>query len=194
MELSMPLLVLLVLTLAGLHGQTGPVSSDTSQWPRYQNEALGVSFAYPTELRPVVTPAEKLRGIEGWLSQVLLVANAPSDAEKHTLLAVSVYVCDDPSLNPRVPCFDEKTYRQICDRFEKFPLGDATAIQCVTYGRGACHWSAVVLRAKGRVEISAPEAERALQPETNTRAACAGAVVTIRTQPLLRQVLASFRF
>ena len=60
----MPLLVLLVLTLAGLHGQTGPVSSDTSQWPRYQNEALGVSFAYPTELRPVVTPAEKLRGIE----------------------------------------------------------------------------------------------------------------------------------
>jgi hypothetical protein len=147
--------MLLILTLAGLQRETAPASSDASQWPRFRDEASGVSFAYPTDLRPVILPAEKLRGIEGWVSELLLVADAAGDKEKQTILAVNVYVCD-----PRVPCFDEKTHRKICDRFEKFPLGDATAIQCVTYGRGACHWSAIVLRGKGRVEISAPHAER----------------------------------
>ena len=47
---------------------------------------------------------------------------------------------------------------------------------------------------QGKVEISAPAAARDANLGTNTRAACADAVVAIRTQPLLRQVLASFRF
>ena len=82
----------------------------------------------------------------------------------------------------------------MCDRFEKFALGDATAIQCVTYGRAACQWSAVVLREKGRVEISTPAAERDANLTTSDRAACADAVVAMRTRSLLKQMLASFRF
>jgi hypothetical protein len=110
------------------------------------------------------------------------------------VLVVSVFVCNDPALHTRVPCRDESFYRNVCDRFEKFPLGDATAIQCVTYGRAACHWRAVVLREKGWVEISAPAAERDANLRTNDRSVCADAVVAIRTPSALKQVLASFRF
>jgi hypothetical protein len=184
----------LMVTLAGLQGQTGPASSDTAKWSRFLDEAHRVSFAYPTGLHPVISPTEDLRGLDRWVSRVLLVDDNPGGTEKLPVLAVSVFVCDDPALDPRVSCVDDKWYRKVCDRFEKFPLGDATAIHCVTYGRAACQWSAVVLRDKGKVEISAPAAARDANLRTNTRAACADAVVAIRTQPLLRRVLASFRF
>lgn len=179
-----------MLALAGLQRQSVP-TSDTAQWPRYRDEAHRLSFAYPAELRPVVLPVEELErsGIGGWVSHVLLVSG---DAERFPVLNMSMYVC--PKLNPgAVGCWDERAYRKLCDRFEKFPLGDVTAIQCVTYGRGACHWSAVVLRANDMVEMSAPEAEHDLQT-ADTRASCADSVVTLRKQPLLKQVLASFRF
>jgi hypothetical protein len=135
-----------------------------------------------------------LSGITGWVNRVLLVADAPGRADQRPVLAVNVFVCDDPALSPRAPCQDETFYRSVCDRFEKFPLGDATAIQCVTYGRGACSWEAVVLRENNRVEIWAPAANRELQEAATTRAACADAVVATREQPLLRQVPASFQF
>jgi hypothetical protein len=193
----MPLLVrLLMLTLACLQSQTVPVSSDTAKWPRFRDEANRLSFAYPAGLHLVISPAEDLRGLGGWVSRVFLVAHNPGGAERLSVLAVSVFVCDDPALDPGVPCTDENYYQNVCDRVEKFPLGDATAIQCVTYGRAACQWSAVVLREKGKVEISAPAAARDAQlgTRTHTRAACADAVVAIRTQSPLKQVLASFRF
>jgi len=192
----MLLVRLLMLTLAGLQGQAVPVSSDTAKWPRFRDETHRLSFAYPIGLHSVVSPAEELRGLGGWVSRVSLVADDPGGTEKLPVLVVSVFVCDDPALDPRVPCTDENFYRNVCDRFEKFPLGDATAIQCVTYGRAACQWSAVVLREKGRVEVSAPAADRDANwnLKTNTRAACADAVVAIRIQPPLKQLLASFRF
>jgi hypothetical protein len=193
----MPLLLgLLILALAGLQSQSVPVPSDTANWPRFRDEAHRLSFAYPPELHPVISPAEQLRGIGGWVSRVLLVADDSGGTEKLPVLAVSVFVCDDPALDPRVPCADESFYRNVCDRFEKFPLGDATAIQCVTYGRAACSWSAVVLREKGSVRISTPAADRDANwnLKTNTRVACADAVVAIRTELPLKQVLASFRF
>ena len=186
----MPLVVLLLLTLVGLQRVTGPVPSDTSQWPRYRDEANRLSFAYPTELHPVTIPAEKLRGFRDAVSKVLLLRGAAGDREGFPVLQATAFVCD-----PVVRCLeDESFFRKVCDRFERFPLGDATAIQCVTYGSAACHWSAVVIRGHSRVEISAPEAERELQAEANTRAACADAMVTIRKQPIIGQVLASFRF
>ena len=187
------LVCLLMVTLGSLQSQPGPVSSGTAQWSRFRDEAHRVSFAYPPGLHPIISPAEELRGVGGWVSRVLLVADDPGGTEKLPVLDVSVFVCDDPALDPRVPCVDEKSYRKVCDRFEKFPLGDATAIQCVTYGRAACHWSAVVLREKGSVRISTPAAQREANLETTDRASCADAVVAIRTQSLLRQVLASFR-
>lgn len=183
-------LVWLMVTLSGLQ-QPGPVSPASTEWLRFRDEVHRVSFAYPPELRPVVSPAEQLRGVGGWVSRVWLVADPPG---RDPVLSVSVYVCDDPALDPRVPCFDDKTYRKMCDRFEKFTLGDATAIQCVTYGRGACHWSAIVVREKGTVEISTPAAGREANETTTDRAPCADALVAIRTQPLIRQVFASFRF
>jgi hypothetical protein len=128
----MRLLVLVMLTLAGLQRQAGPVSSDPAKWPRFRNEAHRVSFAYPPELRPGISPAEELRGLTGWVNRVSLVPDAPGGADQLRVLAVSVFVCDDPALSPRVPCQDETFYRSVCDRFEQFPLGDATAIQCVT--------------------------------------------------------------
>jgi hypothetical protein len=191
----MQLLVCLVMvTLAGLQSQARPASAGTPEWPRFRDEAHRLSFAYPPELHPVISPTEELRGLEGWVSRVLLVDDDPGGTEKLPVLAVSVFVCDDPALDPRVPCRDENFYRKVCDRFEKFGLGDATAIQCVTYGRAACQWSAVVLREKGSVRISAPAADRDAQLGRNTRAACADAVVVIRTESPLRQVLTSFRF
>ena len=105
-----------------------------------------------------------------------------------------MFVCDGPALDPHVPCVDENSYRQVCDRFEKFQLGDATAIQCVTYGKAACHRSAVVLREKSRVKVSTPAADREANLKTTDRAPCADAVVAIRTDSLLRKVLASFQF
>ena len=188
------LVCLLMVTLGGLLRQPGPASSGIAQWPRFRDESHRVSFAYPPGLHPVISPSEELRGLGGWASRVLLIADGPDGREKLPILAVSVFICDDPGLDPRVPCVDDKWYRKVCDRFEKFPLGDATAIQCVTYGKAACQWSAVVLREKGSVQISAPAAEREATLKTNDRAACADAVVAIRTQSLLRQVLASFRF
>ena len=188
------LVCLLMVTLGGLWSQPRPVSSGTAQWPRFRDEAHRVSFGYPPWLHPLILSAEELRGLEGWVSRVLLVADDPGGRERLPVLAVSVSVCDDPRLDPGVPCVDDKSYRKVCDRFEKFPLGDATAIQCVTYGRAACQWSAIVLREKGSVRISTPAAEREANLKTNDRAACADAVVAIRTQSLLRQVLESFRF
>jgi hypothetical protein len=191
----MPLVVLLMLTLAGLQRQTGPASSDASQWPRYRDQAHRLSFAYPTDLHPVISPAEELErsGIGGWVSHVWLVGGA--GGEGFPILNISVYACDDPKRNPgAVGCWRESAFRKLCDSFEKFPLGDATAIQCVTYGRGACLGSAVVLRANYTVNISAPEAEHEVQPGANDRAACADAVVAIRQQRMLKQVLGSFRF
>ena len=79
----------------------------------------------------------------------------------------------------------------MCDRLEKFELGDAIAIQCVTYGKAACHWSAVVLREKNSVEISTPAANREANLKRTDRAPCADAVVAIRTDSLLGKVLAS---
>ena len=190
----MQLLILLTFILAGSQRQSDPVSSDASKWPRFRDELHRFSFAHPTELRPITSPPEELRGLSGWMTKVVLVPDAPKDAETWPVLQVSVFGCDDPSLSPRAPCQDETSYRRFCDRFEKFALGDAMAIQCVTYGRGACSWQAVVLREKHRVEISAPAANRALQETTTTRPACADAVVTTRTQPLLREMLASFQF
>jgi hypothetical protein len=162
----MLLVRLLMLTLAGLQSQAVPVSSDTAKWPRFRDEAHRLSFAYLIGLHSVVSPAEELRGLGGWVSRVVLVADDPGGTEKLPVLVVSVFVCDDPALDPRVPCRDENFYRNVCDRFEKLPLGDAIAIQCVTYGRAACQWSAVVLREKGRVEISACSGQRCeLEPE-----------------------------
>ena len=191
----MPLIVgLLMITLVGLQSQTAPVSSDTAKWLRFRDEAHRVSFAYPTGLHPVISPAEELRGLGGWVRRVLLVADDTGGTENLPVLAVSVFVCDDPALNPRVPCTDENFYQKTCDRFTKFPLGDATAIQCVSYGRAACQWTAVVLREKGSVQISAPAAERRANVGKNDRAACADAAVAIRTQSPVEQLLASFRF
>jgi hypothetical protein len=191
----MALLVgLLVIALVGLQSQTGPVSSDTAKWPRFRDQAHRVSFAYPTGLHPVISPAEELRGLGGWVRRVLLVADDQGGTEKLPILVVSVFVCNDPALDPRVPCTDENFYRKTCDRFAKFPLGDATAIQCVTYGSAACQWHAVVLREKDSVRISAPAAERAANLGKNKRAACADAAVAIRTQSPVKHLLASFRF
>jgi hypothetical protein len=131
----MPRLVcLLMVTLGGSRSQPGPVPFGNAQWPRFRDGAHRVSFAYPPGLHPVISPAEELRSLEGWMSRVLLVADHPGGRENLPILAVSVFVCDDAGLDPRVPCVDDKGYRKVCDRFEKFPLGDATAIQCVTYG------------------------------------------------------------
>jgi hypothetical protein len=138
------LVCLLMIALGGLQSRSGPVSSGTLEWRQFRDQAHRVSFAYPPGLHPVISPAGDLRGIGGWVSRVLLVGDDPGGTEKLPVLDVSVFVCDDPALDPRVPCVDDKSYRKVCDRFEKFPLGDATAIQCVSYGKAACQWSAVV--------------------------------------------------
>ena len=114
--------------------------------------------------------------------------------DKLPVLTVDVFICDDPALNPRVPCQNEASYRRMCDRFEKLTIGDSVGFQCVTYGRAACAWSIRVLRAKARVQISAPAAEAAAHLQTTNRTACADGVVAIRTQSPLKEVLASFRF
>jgi hypothetical protein len=191
MGLVMPLFgSFLMVVLVGWQAQTGPVPSDTAKWSRFSDEAQRVSFAYPSALRPVISPAEELRGLQGWVRRVSLVADDPRVTAKLPVLAVSVFVCDDSGLNP---CFDENFYRKVCDRFAKFPLGDATAIQCVSYGRAACQWSAVVLRKKGRVLITSPAGDSDANAGTNERAACADRAVAIRTRSPVKELLASFR-
>jgi hypothetical protein len=181
---------MLVAWVAGSRAQTGPLTAD---WPWFRDEAHGVSFAYPPELHPVISPSENLRGIEGWVSRVTLVAGQAGGVGKLPVLSVNVFLCDQPGPGPRRPCVGESFYRT-CDRFEKFPVGDATGIQCVNYSRGACWWSVVVRRDKGTVEISAPAADTAVNLRTTDRAACADGVVGARTQSPLKEMLASFRF
>jgi hypothetical protein len=184
------LVCVLIVWVAASQAQVRPVAAE---WPRFRDEAHGVSFAYPPELHPVIAPAENLR-LDGWVSRVSLLADDAGGVGKLAVFTVDVFICDDPGLDPRVPCQDESFYRKVCDRFEKLPVGDGVGIQCVTYGRAACSWSVVVLREKGRVQISAPAADRAANLKTTDRAACADGVVVTRTQPPLKEVLTSFRF
>ncbi len=180
-------LVTLWLTGAQVQGANG-------EWHRFQEDTHRVSFAYPPELHPVTAPGEHLRGIEGLVNRVSLLRDDIGLVDKLPVLTVDVFICGDPALNPRVPCWDEASYRRMCDRFEKLPVGDSVGIQCVTYGRAACAWSIMVLREKGRLQISAPAAEHAANLQTTDRTACADGVVAIRTQSPLKEMLASFRF
>ena len=184
-------LLVIIIWVAGSQTEAGPIAQE---WPQFREKAHGVSFAYPPELRLVIAPAGHLRGLGGWVSQVSLVAVDADAAEQMPAVVVSTFICDDPRLDPRVPCVDETFHRNVCDRFEKLPVGDAVGIQCVTYGRGACHSSIVVLREKGYVEISFPAADRAANDKTTERKACADAVVVARTVSPFKEVLASFRF
>lgn len=186
----MQLLVSLVtIWLTGSQLQGG---RENAAWHRFQEDTHRVSFAYPPELHPVTAPVEHLRGIEGWVNRVSLLGDGPVD--ELPVLTVDVFICDDPALNPRVPCQDEASYRRMCDRFEKLTVGDSVGFQCVTYGRAACAWSIRVLREKSRLQISAPAAEHAANLQTTDRTACADGLVAIRTQSPLKEVLASFRF
>ena len=185
------LIWLLIIWVAGSQAQVGPV---TAEWPRFRDDAHRVSFAYPPGLHPVIAPAENLRGLGGWMSRVSLLADDAGSVGKQAVLTVDVFICDHPGLDPRVPCHDESFYRRVCDRFKKVSVGDGVGIQCVTYGRAACSWSAVVLREQGRVEISAPAADSAANLKTTDRAACADGVVAGQTESPLKEVLASFRF
>ena len=119
---------------------------ENAEWQRFQEDTHRVSFAYPPELHPVTAPAEHLRGIEGWVNRVSLLGDGFVD--KLPVLTVDVFICDDPALNPRVPCQNEASYRRMCDRFEKLTIGDSVGFQCVTYGRAACAWSIRLLREK----------------------------------------------
>jgi hypothetical protein len=181
-------LIALILSLVTFHAQT---RAETTEWPRYQDDAHRVSFAYPPDLHPVAGATESL-GLPSLVKQLSLVLNDPRP-DGWPVLRVAVFTCDDRRLNPRVPCRDKSSYRKVCDRFETFPVGDSVAIQCVTYGRGACHWSAIVLRDKGSVEISAPAAEYAANDGNPDRTACATRVVAIRMTSPVREILASFR-
>ena len=150
-----------------------------------------MSFAYPRDLCPVDVPAESLH-IDGLVKAVRVVSNDPRAAGE-PILTVNVFICDDPKLDPRVPCREESSYRKWCDRFETFQVGDSRAIQCVSYSRGACSWSATVLRDKGRVVISAPAAEYAANLSTRDRSECGARVAAARTASPVREMLASFR-
>ena len=123
-----------------------------------------------------------------------LLADDAGGVEQLPVFLVNVFICGDPRLDPQVPCRDEGFYRNVCERFEKLPVGDGVGIQCVTYGRAACSSTIVVLREKGRVEISTPAADREANDKTTDRVACADAVVVGRTVSPLKEVLASFRF
>ena len=184
---------LFVIIISAIACQTEAEPS-AEEWSRYRDDAHGVSFAYPPTLRPRIAPAEDLRGLAGWVSRVSVWSNDADAVGPLPVFVVNTFVCDDPRLDPRVHCQDETSYRNLCDRFEKFPVGDSVGIQCVTYGRAACHSSIVVLREKGWVDISFPAADRAANLKTTDRVACADAVVVGRTVPPLKEVLASFRF
>jgi hypothetical protein len=161
-------------------------------WPRFRDDVHHVSFAYPPELRPISEPAESLH-IEGLVTRVSLVSSDPRLAGRAAVLTVNVLTCDEPQIDPRVPCRDESFYQSVCDRFERFSVGDSVGIQCVTYGRGACHWSAIVLRDKGRVEIRAFAAEYAANVTATDRSVCATRAVGIRMTSPVKELLASFR-
>ncbi len=182
------LVSLILLSLASFHMQTRVL---TSEWPRFRDDAHHVSFAYPPDLRPVNVSAESLH-IDGLVKKVSVVSSDPRTTGL-PVLSVNVFICDDPKLDPGVPCRDESSYRTWCDRFEMFPVGDSRAIQCVTYSRGACSWSAIVLRDKGTVEISAPAVEHAANLSTRDRSECAARVAAARTASPVREMLASFR-
>jgi len=182
------LVYLLLLSVLASQAQT---RHPTEEWPRFRDDAHHVSFAYPPDLRPVTVSAESLH-IDGLVKKVSVVSNDPRTTGL-PVLTVNAFICDDPKLHPGVPCRDESSYRTWCDRFETFPVGDSRAIQCVTYSRGACSWSAIVLRDKGSVEISAPAAEYAANLSTRDRSECAARVAAARTASPVREMLASFR-
>ncbi len=182
------LVSLILLSLASFQAHARQADAE---WPRFRDDAHRVSFAYPPDLHPVAGATEGL-GLPSLVKQLSLVLNDPH-ADGWPVLRVAVFICDDPRLNPRVPCWNKSSYRKVCDRFETFPIGDSVAIQCVTYGRGACHWSAIVIRDKGAVEISAPAAEYAANDGNSDRTVCAARVVAIRTMSPVKEILASFR-
>jgi len=46
----------------------------------------------------------------------------------------------EPGDNPRAFKEDFAFLRNVCKTYSEFPLSDRTAVNCVTCGRGACHW------------------------------------------------------
>jgi hypothetical protein len=185
------LLAAICIVVTVLVVQSQVPSSNADSWLSYRDETHGLSFRYPPDVRPVVASAGELRGLSGWVRRVDLV---PMGATSDTLpiLTVSVFVCDDPHLNPRVPCVDEGWFKGICDRFQRFRLGNAVALQCVSYSRAACHWEAIVLRETGSVRVSAPAMNTHANRNATERAQCADAVVKGVKRSPLKEILASF--
>jgi hypothetical protein len=182
------LVSLILISLASFQAHARQVDAE---WPRFRDDPHRLSFAYPPDLRPVNVSAES-RHIGRLVKAVSVASNNPRTT-RLPVLTVDVFICDDLKLDPRVPCRDESSYRKWCDRFETFPVGDSRGIQCVTYSRGACSWSAIVLRDKGSVEISAPAAEYAANTRAKDRSDCAARVVVARRTSPDREMLASFR-
>ena len=169
------------------------VPQANSSWREYRDDANGIAFKYPPDLR-VVTPSVTDAHIEGLVNLVHLVSADDPRPHPFPILRVLVIVCGDPKANPRVPCLNEAWFRRVCHRFEPFPVGNRRGLQCVDYGSAACHWSAVVLRDGRRVTILTPASDHLANGETNDRSVCADRLVTNRKNPPLDGILASFAF
>ena len=189
-------LLLAMLVLASVvtgSSQSRVTPRANSAWRVYRDDVNGIAFRYPPDLR-VVTPSVADAHIDGLVSLVLLVPADDPSPHPFPVLQVNVIVCDDPKASPRVPCLDEAWFRDVCDRFEPFSIGNRRARQCVDYGSAACHWSALVLREGRQVAIRTPASDHRANGETSGRSACADRVVMNRKSPPLDGILASFAF
>ncbi len=126
-----------------------PVATPTADWLDYRDDANGIAFRYPPNLK-VVVPSVEGPNASGLVSIVeLWPADSPSAG--FAVLAIHVKVCGDPM----VACWDD-AQRRSCHSFEAFPLGNARAFQCVDFGSAACHWSAQISPGTGIAALFSP--------------------------------------
>jgi hypothetical protein len=183
---SLVTLALVCLSVVAVSAQSP--TDDTRSWQVYRDDANGISFRYPPNLK-VVKPSLEHMHVRGLLSIVKLLPTHDPKPDR-PVLTMTVFACGEPGL----PCLDEAWFRRVCHNFEAFPLGNARAFQCVDFGSAGCHWKAQVNRDRLRIGIGAPSAEHEINGRTHERAECAEGVTKIRTLAPIDGILASFVF
>jgi hypothetical protein len=128
-----------------------PISQ--SEWTVYRHP-IGVSFRHPRYLRPVSVDVNVFH-IEGLVAAIDLVTE-----DSRVVLR---FMVSEPGDNPLAVNFDRAFLRKVCKTYRSLKIGKADAVNCVTCGRGACHWAVHVL-GRRQVQIFTSLADESDQP------------------------------
>lgn len=104
-----------------------------ASWRLYKHPTLGFCFRHPQNLKPVARDVESFH-IEGLVAVIDLMSGGNSPT-------VLRFMASEPAGNPLAVNYDRAFLRKVCKTYSTMKIGDAEAVNCVSCGRAACHWT-----------------------------------------------------